>query len=192
MHSEVVKDGPGKCPKCGMLLVPANNLKATTMEMKHSQSPHSDEMDRMHYKKFLLMIVLSFVAMYILMYSMVDVFANVIPNVNQIYMAGLMTMPMVIIELIVMGSMYRNKKLNTTIFVVSIIALLGFFFGIRYQAGVSDKQFLKSMIPHHAAALLMSEKVTLHDPEIKELQRNIILSQRAEIEQMKAKLKELN
>jgi hypothetical protein len=37
---------------------------------------------------------LLFVAMFILMYSMVDRFANVYPNVNQFYMAGLMAAPM--------------------------------------------------------------------------------------------------
>ena len=40
------------------------------------------------------MAVLSFISMYILMYAMADSFANVIPNINQFYMAGLMTMPM--------------------------------------------------------------------------------------------------
>ncbi|MFV7236587.1 hypothetical protein [Flavobacterium sp. ZB4R12] len=88
------------------------------------------------------MIVVSFIAMYILMYSMVDVFANVIPNINQFYMAGLMTMPMLIIELLVMGSMYGNKKLNISLVVTGFIALILFFAGIRQQAAVGDREFL--------------------------------------------------
>ena len=51
------------------------------------------------------MTVLSFSSMYVLMYAMVDKFANVYPNLNQTYMAGLMTAPMVIIEILLMGSM---------------------------------------------------------------------------------------
>jgi len=137
------------------------------------------------------MVVLSFAAMYILMYAMVDKFSNVIPNVNQFYMAGLMTMPMMIIELIVMGSMYKKKKLNIILFASGSIVLIVFFLCIRQQAGVGDKQFLKSMIPHHAAAILMVEKTPIEDPEIQELANKIIVSQQAEIEQMKAKLKEL-
>jgi hypothetical protein len=39
---------------------------------------------------------LSFISMYVLMYAMVDRFANVYPNFNQFYMAGLMTAPMVL------------------------------------------------------------------------------------------------
>lgn len=34
------------------------------------------------------------------------------------------------------------------------------------QVAVSDKQFLKSMIPHHAAAVLMVKEAKLTDPEI--------------------------
>ena len=70
----------------------------------------------LQYSKLIWMIVLSFIAMFILMYSMVDKFANVIVNVNQFYMAGLMTAPMIIIEMLLMGSMYMNKKLNLIIF----------------------------------------------------------------------------
>ena len=86
---------------------------------------------------------------------MVDQFANMIPNINQFYMAGLMTMPMIIIELILMRSMYRNKKLNVLLIILSTVLLVSFLLFIRKQSAVSDKQFLKSMIPHHAAAILM-------------------------------------
>lgn len=159
--------------------------------MQHQKQPHEQATGNKHYKKLLLMTLLSFIAMYILMYSMVDVFSNVVPNVNQFYMAGLMTMSMVIIELAIMGGMYMKKKLNAAIYAVSFIALIGFFLGIRYQAGVSDKQFLKSMIPHHAAAILMAGKANIKDTEVKQLIGNIISSQQAEIAQMKAKLKEM-
>lgn len=161
------------------------------MEMEHQKQPHQQASGNKHYKKLLLMTVLSFIAMYLLMYSMVDVFSNVIPNVNQFYMAGLMTMPMIIIELAIMGSMYMKKKLNAVIFAVSFVALIGFFLCIRYQVGVSDKQFLKGMIPHHAAAILMAGKVDKKDPVIKKLTENFISSQQAEIDLMKAKLKEM-
>ncbi|MBD4094069.1 DUF305 domain-containing protein, partial [Xanthomonas citri pv. citri] len=52
------------------------------------------------------MMGLSFVAMYALMYAMVDQWANVYNNVNQFYMAGLMAAPMLLIELWLMSSMY--------------------------------------------------------------------------------------
>ena len=79
---------------------------------------------------------------------MVDRFANVYSNVNQFYMAGLMTVPMIIIEIFVMWSMYHNKKVNVIIAGVSLVLLILFTVFIRDQTAVGDKQFLKSMIPH--------------------------------------------
>jgi uncharacterized protein (DUF305 family) len=130
------------------------------------------------------MAVLSFAAMYILMYAMVDVFRNVHPNLNQFYMAGLMAAPMVAIELLVMGGMYPNKKLNALLLGISVIAAGAFFAAIRQQTAISDRQFLKSMIPHHGGAILMCEEAPIQDPKIRQLCREIILGQKAEIEEM--------
>lgn len=122
---------------------------------------------------------------------MVDKFANVFINVNQFYMAGLMTAPMIIIEMLIMGGMYMNKKLNLIIIFISAVVLVACFFFIRVQTAVSDRQFLKSMIPHHAAALLMVNGAKISDPEIKKLADDIISSQQKEIDFMKAKLKQM-
>lgn len=161
--------------------------------MKHkNQQPHQGHNHHgSPYFKLLLMLVLSFISMYILMYAMVNKLGNVFPNINQFYMASLMTMPMIIIELALMGKMYKNKKANIALISLSSIALISFFLLIQFQVAVSDRQFLKGMIPHHAAAILMSEQSKTKDPEIKQLQQEIISSQQREIEIMKAKLKEL-
>ena len=62
---------------------------------------------------------------------------------------------------------------------------------IRRQIAIGDRQFLRSMIPHHAGAILMCEQASLQDSEIKALCKNIVLGQQAEIDQMKAKLSAL-
>lgn len=147
---------------------------------------------RQPYGKLAIMGVLSFISMYVLMYSMVDRFDNVIPNVNQLYMAGLMTMPMLIIEVLLMSSMYADKRRNALIIAASAVALVGFFWLIRQQTAVGDKEFAKSMIPHHAAAILMAKEAKLSDPELQKLQQDIISAQETEIKQMKAKLEELD
>lgn len=144
-----------------------------------------------HYQKLMLMAVLSFISMYVLMYSMVDAFRNVVPNVNQFYMAGLMSMPMIIIEVILMRSMYMNGKLNGIIIGISLIALFGFYFSIRKQLSVDDEQFLKSMIPHHSGAILMCGEANIQDPEVKRLCESIIESQEKEIAEMRAILKRM-
>jgi hypothetical protein len=150
------------------------------------------DMGREHYRNLIIMAILSFIAMYILMYAMVDVIGNVYNNFNQFYMAGLMAAPMVIIELVVMRAMYPDKRLNLLIMGISLVALIGFFLFIRGQAGISDKQFLRSMIPHHSGAILMCEQASLQDPEVQALCDSIIEGQQAEIDQMKATLQRLD
>lgn len=145
----------------------------------------------MNYKNFFLMTTLSFVSMYILMYIMVDSFANVYPNLNQLYMAGVMTMPMMILELLFMRAMYPNKKLNNLIMAFSLITFTLLIMFVRKQTWIDDKEFLKSMIPHHASAILMCNEASLKDPEIKELCKKITSGQQAEIDFMKAKLEML-
>ncbi len=142
-----------------------------------------------HYRHLVIMTGLSFASMYVLMYAMVNTFGNVYSNVNQVYMAALMTAPMVVIELSVMRGMYHDKKRNALIIAASVIAGLVSFMFIREQTGVSDRQFLRSMIPHHASAILMCEQAPITDPEITALCRTIVSSQQAEIDQMKAKLR---
>lgn len=142
-----------------------------------------------HYVRLAVMIVLSFISMYVLMYSMVDQFANVYNSVNQFYMAGLMTAPMVLIELAVMREMYKNRKINTAVVALSLVALVGFFIAIRQQTAVDDSQFLRSMIPHHAGAVLMCNQAPIKRDEVKKLCQNIVTGQKEEIDLMKRLLR---
>ena len=160
--------------------------------MQHTQK--SEENNPNHslamYKRFALMAVAMFVAMYFIMYAMIDGLQNLIPNINNLYMTLLMVSAMLIIEIWIMKGMYQNKKINWAIITVSLAIGIFSWFGIREQLFVGDKQFVKGMIPHHAAAVLMSEKAKLTDPELIELQKNILETQAKEIELMKRKLKE--
>ena len=144
-----------------------------------------------HYPQLAIMAVLSFVAMYILMYSMVNTIGDVYNNVNQIYMAGLMAAPMMVIELVVMRAMYHNAKLNRLIAGASVIVGTLLFVFIRQQAAVGDRQFIRSMIPHHSSAILMCEQASLQDAEIVKVCEAIVSSQQQEIDQMNAILRRL-
>jgi hypothetical protein len=104
-------------------------------------------------------------------------------------MAGIMTIPMIIFELILMKPMYSNTQLNRLLFILCFVIFVTLLFFIRKQVAIGDKQFLKSMIPHHAAAILMCKEAQLQDPEIKELCKNIGRTQLDEINLMKEKLK---
>ena len=136
------------------------------------------------YIRLAAMAVLSFIAMFILMYAMVDRFAHVYSNINQVYMAGLMTAPMIVIELILMGAMYKNRDANLAILAASVVVGTACFAAIRAQTAVGDVQFLRSMIPHHSGAILMCEGASLTDPALKTLCGGIVKGQQAEIDQM--------
>lgn len=137
------------------------------------------------YLRLALMAMFSFIAMFILMYSMVAALPDAIPNFNQAYMAGLMTAPMILIELWLMSSMYPNKRLNRTIALTSVIAGVALFLAIQTQFFIGDRQFLKSMIPHHSGAILMCQKADLSDPAVKDLCEGIIEGQTQEIRLMR-------
>lgn len=152
----------------------------------HSAMDHAS---RGHYTRLLVMVVLSFIAMYVLMYAMVNVLANVYLSFNQVYMAALMTAAMVMIELVLMRSMYHDTKRNAIILLGAFVLLIGSWVFIRRQVAIGDSQFLRSMIPHHAGAILMCEQASLRDADIRGLCEGIITSQQAEIEEMKLKLR---
>ena len=141
------------------------------------------------WKRLAVMTALSFMAMYILMYLMVDEFQNVYPSLNQLYMAATMTAAMVIIELGVMWAMYPSQGKKLLVLALSALALVLAIAGTRKQVGINDVEFLRSMIPHHAGAILMCNEADLTDPELKVLCQNIVSGQQAEIDLMKAKLR---
>ena len=144
------------------------------------------------YKKLALVITINGVIMFLLTYAMIDRFDHFYANINRVYMSVMMVAPMVVLMLLVMGSMYKNKKLNYALIAVfAAIGLLAFALG-RTQTPVGNKQFLRSMIPHHSSAIVMCQESSIDDPEIVELCGDIVETQEREIAQMKEILARLN
>jgi len=130
---------------------------------------------------FIVMLIL----MYLIMFTMIYSLGEFIQNINFFYMAVMMATPMTVMMPLMMGSMYPDRKLNLIVYVGCALLFVLAFIGIRTQALVGDTQFLRSMIPHHSGAILMCEKAKIDDPEIKTLCGQIIKSQTEEISQMK-------
>ena len=159
---------------------------------KHERGPeagsshgHAMHEGRGHYARLLAMVALSYVAMYLLMYAMVDRLDNVYNNVNQAWMAGLMAAPMLVIELTLMRGMYPDRKKNALLLAAGILVAVVCWLMIRQQTAVTKNQFLRSMIPHHAGAILMCEERKGRDgPEVQALCAEILASQRDEIRTM--------
>jgi len=158
------------------------------MQLGHEHGAVGHRMARKHYLMLGLNLVASGVVMYFVMYTMIDTAADLYNNLNNLYMTLMMVTSMAILMLWMMRGMYPNRRLN--LILSSSFALLFIFslWAMRTQALIGDDQFLRSMIPHHSGAILMCEKSSIRDPEIKRLCEGIIASQTSEIVQMKGML----
>lgn len=143
------------------------------------------------YLKFALMMATSFVIMYAVMFLSVASSDHVMLSTMRTYMTLLMIAPMAVVMLLYMWGMYKNKKFNVFILVVSVIGFGVVFSMMRNQTGISDVQYMKAMIPHHSSAILTSKNANLKDPETKKLAEDIIELQKEEIALMKAYLKRI-
>ena len=106
-------------------------------------------------------------------------------------MTLLMVSPMALLMLAFMPNMYKNRKLNIAILVVSTSVFIATFAFLRNQTFISDIQYMKAMIPHHSSAILTSQNAHIQDPEVRKLADDIIKAQEREIAQMKELLRRL-
>jgi len=143
------------------------------------------------YPLFALNMALSFVAMYVLMFTMVDSWGDFFNNLNMAFMALTMLAPMGILMLALMRGMYPNKRLNAVLYVGFVLVFVLALAGIRTQTPIGNEQFIASMIPHHSGAILMCGEADITDTELRSLCDGIETGQRQEIEQMKAILARL-
>lgn len=149
-------------------------------------------MHKGNYKKFLLMLLLSFCIMYLVMFLNVDELDHIYLSLTRLYMSLLMVAPMAVLMLAMMQKMYPNKKANAIIMLSSCVVFVLSLTLLRTQTPIDDTQYMKAMIPHHSSAIMTSKHADINDPEVKELSKKIILSQQKEIAQMKALLKKVN
>ncbi len=143
------------------------------------------------YGKFLVMIGVSTVIMFYMMYFNVYALDHIFFSQTRLFMALMMGAMMAIIMLLFMWKMYDNKKMNIGILVVSVVLFFGSLFMVRSQTAVGDTAWMKAMIPHHSIAILTSKNADLSDPRVKELAEKIIDAQEKEIKEMKELIEEL-
>ncbi len=148
-------------------------------------------METKNYQKFSLMLAVSFVIMYLVMFLNVEALSHVYFSLTRTYMAILMVSPMALLMLLLMPSMYKNKMFNRIIAISSIAVFVLALVFLRNQIPIQDEQYMKAMIPHHSSAILVSKNADLRDLEVKKLSVQIIKSQEEEIKQMKEILKRM-
>ncbi len=144
------------------------------------------------YKKFIIMLSISFVIMYAVMFLNVFSFDHVYLSATRFYMTLLMVTPMAVVMLLMMKKMYPNKAYNSIIIASSVgVFILSLWF-LRSQVFIKDEGYMKAMIPHHSSAILTSKNAEISDPEVRKLADEIIKAQEEEIAEMKALLEKLD
>lgn len=145
----------------------------------------------MSYARFGLMILVSTVVMFGLMYLNTYALEHVFYSQTRTWMTLIMGATMAIIMLLFMLGMYRNRTANVVILVASVLVFVGALWLVRSQQTVGDVAYMKAMIPHHSIAIMTSERAQIRDPRVRQLADGIIEAQVREINEMKQLIAEL-
>jgi hypothetical protein len=179
----------------GQRLVPPCHDDADSVKLlspKQSSQPTTNgDLPMNNYVKFGAMIATSTVVMFVLMYLNTYQSDHVFFSETRAYMAVVMGASMAVIMLAFMLGMYSNGRANAAILGGSVIVFAVALWFVRSQATVEEVSWMKAMIPHHSIAILTSERAHISDPRVRKLADTIIESQRKEIGEMKALIKEL-
>lgn len=150
-----------------------------------------DQKGNTPYTKFVLMLLGSFIAMYVTMYFNTYELDHVYFSLTRFYMTCLGISAMAVIMFMFMRKMYNNKKKNIAILLGSFILFASALTLVRTQTPIGDVHYMKAMIPHHSIAILTSERAEIEDPEVRKLADEIIKAQKKEIAEMKEYIRRL-
>lgn len=143
------------------------------------------------YVRFGIMILVSTIIMYGLMFLNVFKFEHVEFSQTRVYMALIMGAVMAVVMLLFMWKMYDNKKVNAIILAVSAAVFGMSLWLVRSQATVNDVAYMKAMIPHHSIAILTSKRANIEDERVRKLADDIIDAQEREIKEMQQLIEDL-
>jgi len=143
------------------------------------------------YRNLAIELLIDFVIMYLVMFTMIATLDHFRFNLNNVYTTLMMVAQMAVVMLLSMRSMFQNRRANWIIIGVAAVVFAASFYAMRTQAAINDQELIRGMIPHHSGAILMCEKAKLIDPELIALCDEIIVAQEREIAQMQAILDRL-
>jgi uncharacterized protein (DUF305 family) len=145
----------------------------------------------MKYLRFLIMIFVSTLIMFALMYLNTYAVDHVWFSQTRAWMALVMGATMAVVMLAFMLKMYPDKKKNAAIVMFSIVVFTGSLWLVRSQETVGDIAYMKAMIPHHSIAIMTSERAHIRDPRVRKLADGIIEAQVREIAEMEGLIRDL-
>ena len=134
----------------------------------------------------LIMFVGSFIIQYFLMPPvMVSETTYITNNIGKVYMAVIMGLFMVVLEIMMHDHQYNVLSLNLYAIFMAMLALFVYLY--RKQVAVDDKQYLEGMIEHHSMGIFTSEEILkkTDNYDVAKIAKNIIQTQNDELRAMR-------
>jgi len=132
------------------------------------------------------MFVGSFIIQYFLMPPiMVSENTYITNNIGKVYMAVIMGLFMVLLE--IMMHDHEHNMLSLNLYAIFIVILALFVYLYRKQVAIDDKQYLEGMIEHHSMGIFTSEELLkkTDNYEVAKIAKNIIQTQNDELRAMR-------
>ena len=139
-----------------------------------------------NYWRFMAMIAAGTVTMFALMYLNTYALEHVFWSETRFWMAFVMGAAMMVVMLLFMWGMYRDRAKNLLVLAVAAATFAGALWLVRSQVTVTDTEYMAAMIPHHSIAIMTSERAQIRDRRVRKLADGIIRTQRREIAEMRA------
>jgi hypothetical protein len=138
----------------------------------------------------LFMFIGSFIVQYFIMPPiMVNKISYITNNIGKAYLATIMGLFMVLIEVMMHDHQYNILSINWYTILLALLALFTYLY--RKQIAINDKQYLEGMIEHHSMAVFQSEEILkkTDNYDVAKIAKNIIQTQNDELRFMTDLLK---
>src|SRR3546814_7295056 len=93
---------------------------------------------------------------------------------TRFWMTFVMGGMMMIVMLLFMWGMYKDKTKNFIILGIGALTFAVALWLVRSQATVNDEEYMSAMIPHHSIAIMTSARAEITDPRVRKLADSII------------------
>ena len=145
-----------------------------------------------NYWRFMAMVATSTAIMFGVMYLHTYELDHVTWSETRFWMTFVMGGTMMIVMLLFMWGMYKDRTKNFIILGVGALVFAVALWLVRSQATVDDEEYMSAMIPHHSIAVLTSSRAEITDPRVRKLADAIIEAQIKEIAEMKLLLEDID
>lgn len=159
-------------------------MAETTHDAHAARDKRASDVNWKGYANLIAMVLTSTVVMYFFMYLNIYRWEDFHLSETRFFMATLMGGTMLAIMLSFMLHMYKSTWVNLTLYAASVLLFAVGLWLMRSQVTVQDESWMKSMIPHHSIAVMVSERATITDPRARKLADEIIAAQEKEIAEM--------